>query len=62
MMATTIYLWFRSFSVKDKFQSAMIIRSLVTFIAAYHYMCIFNLWVEAYLFHSMMLTATWTGS
>jgi len=50
MMATTIYLWFRSFSVKDKFQSAVIISGLVTFIAAYHYMRIFNSWVEAYHF------------
>jgi len=50
MMATTIYLWFRSFSVKDKFQSAVIISGLVTFIAAYHYMRIFNSWVEAYEF------------
>jgi bacteriorhodopsin len=50
MMATTIYLWFRSFSVKDKFQSAVVISGLVTFIAAYHYMRIFNSWVEAYSF------------
>jgi len=50
MMATTIYLWFRSFAVKDKFQSAVIISGLVTFIAAYHYMRIFNSWVEAYRF------------
>ena len=28
MMATTIYLWFRSFLVKDKFQSAVIIIGL----------------------------------
>jgi len=50
MMATTIYLWFRSVSVKDKYQSAVIISGLVTFIAAYHYMRIFNSWVEAYRF------------
>jgi len=50
MMATTIYLWFRSFAVKDKFQSAVVISGLVTFIAAYHYMRIFNSWVEAYSF------------
>ena len=53
MMATTIYLWFRSFSVKDKFQSAVIISGLVTFIAAYHYMRIFNSWVEAYHFEGI---------
>jgi len=48
MMATTMYLWFRSFSVKDQYRSAVIISGLVTFIAAYHYMRIFNSWVEAY--------------
>merc|ERR1712014_458599 len=47
-MATTLYLWFRSFAVKDKYQSAVIISGLVTFIAAYHYMRIFNSWVDAY--------------
>jgi len=56
MMATTIYLWFRSFSVKDKFQSAVIISGLVTFIAAYHYMRIFNSWVEAYHFPEIGVT------
>jgi bacteriorhodopsin len=50
MMATTMYLWFRSFAVKEKYQSAVIISGLVTFIAAYHYMRIFNSWVEAYHF------------
>merc|ERR1712022_100914 len=50
MVATTMYLWFRSFAVKDKFQSAVIISGLVTFIAAYHYFRIFNSWVEAYSF------------
>merc|ERR1719446_277537 len=47
-MATTMYLWFRSFAVKDKFQSAVLISGLVTFIAAYHYIRIFNSWVDAY--------------
>jgi len=48
MMATTMYLWFRSFAVKDKYQSAVVISGLVTFIAAYHYIRIFNSWVDAY--------------
>jgi len=48
MMATTIFLWFRSFAVKDQYKSAVIISGLVTFIAAYHYMRIFNSWVNAY--------------
>merc|ERR1719401_823775 len=48
MMATTMYLWFRSTAVHDKFQSAVLISGLVTFIAAYHYARIFNSWVDAY--------------
>merc|ERR1711865_1273337 len=37
MMATTMYLWFRSFAVKDQYKSAVLISGLVTFIAAYEY-------------------------
>merc|ERR1712232_1505621 len=47
-MATTMYLWFRSTAVRDQFKSAVLISGLVTFIAAYHYIRIFNSWVEAY--------------
>merc|ERR1712086_1247473 len=48
MMATTMFLWFRSFAVADKYKSAVLISGLVTFIAAYHYIRIFNSWVDAY--------------
>jgi len=48
MMATTMFLWFRSFAVQEKYRSAVLISGLVTFIAAYHYIRIFNSWVEAY--------------
>jgi bacteriorhodopsin len=48
MMSTTMYLWFRAFAVQEKYRSAVLISGLVTFIAAYHYMRIFNSWVEAY--------------
>merc|ERR1711871_1014144 len=48
MMATTMYLWFRSTAVTDKYKSALVISGLVTFIAAYHYIRIFNSWVDAY--------------
>merc|ERR1712139_358124 len=47
-MATTMYLWFRAFAVADKHKSAVLISGLVTFIAAYHYIRIFNSWVDAY--------------
>merc|ERR1711948_255274 len=50
MMATTMYLWFRSTAVRDQFKSAVLISGLVTFIAAYHYIRIFNSWVEAYAY------------
>jgi bacteriorhodopsin len=48
MMATTLFLWLKVYSVVPKFQTPVIISGLVTFIAAYHYMRIFNSWVEAY--------------
>jgi hypothetical protein len=48
MMATTMFLWFRAVAVKDQYKSAVVISGLVTFIAAYHYIRIFNSWVEAY--------------
>merc|ERR1711988_612229 len=48
MMATTVFLWFRATSVKEQFKSAVFISGLVTFIAAYHYIRIFNSWVDAY--------------
>jgi len=57
MMATTMFLWFRSFGVKDKYQSAVIISGLVTFIAAYHYFRIFNSWVEGYKYTTLPLQA-----
>merc|ERR1712166_707899 len=47
-MATTWDLWFRSASVAGQYKSAVLISGLVTFIAAYHYIRIFNSWVEAY--------------
>merc|ERR1712025_1085372 len=56
MMATTMYLWFRSFAVLDKYKSAVLISGLVTFIAAYHYIRIFNSWVEAYEYKPAVLS------
>jgi len=52
MMATTMYLWFRANHVKDHYKSAVFISGLVTFIAAYHYVRIFNSWVDAYKYHA----------
>jgi len=50
MMATTLFLWMRVPSINAKYQTALIISGLVTFIAAYHYMRIFNSWTEAYTY------------
>merc|ERR1711865_156492 len=52
MMATTMYLWFRSTAVADTYKSAVVISGLVTFIAAYHYIRIFNSWVGAYHYNA----------
>merc|ERR1712238_441446 len=56
MMATTMFLWFRSTAVKDQYKSAVLISGLVTFIAAYHYIRIFNSWVGAYRYMDWLLT------
>merc|ERR1719449_263336 len=61
MMATTMYLWFRAFAVKAQYQSAVLISGLVTFIAAYHYIRIFNSWVDAYHYAPGQNAPTLTG-
>jgi bacteriorhodopsin len=48
MMASTIFFWLRVGSIHEKYKSALVITGLVTFIAAYHYIRIFNSWVDAY--------------
>jgi len=57
MMATTMFLWFRSTAVKPQYKSAVLISGLVTFIAAYHYIRIFNSWVDAYKYGRTTVTA-----
>ena len=46
MMSTTLFLRMRVPAVKNQYQSALIISGMVTFIAAYHYLCVFNSWVD----------------
>jgi len=61
MMATTIFLWARVPSINEEFKSALLISGLVTFIAAYHYMRIFNSWNASYNYAadgSLNLTGT----
>jgi bacteriorhodopsin len=58
MMATTIFCWMRVRDAAPKYRSALVITGLVTFIAAYHYMRIFNSWVEAYEWDGSGLSKT----
>lgn len=48
MMATTVFLWMRVPSMTERYKTALFISGLVTFIAAYHYLRIFNSWTESY--------------
>jgi len=50
MASSTAFFWLRVNSVHEKYKSALVISGLVTFIAAYHYVRIFNSWTEAYMF------------
>merc|ERR1712003_418922 len=50
MAASTMFFWLRIGSVHEKYKSALVISGLVTFIAAYHYVRIFNSWTEGYEF------------
>merc|ERR1711879_976165 len=52
MMSTTLFLWMRAPSISPRYQTAVLISGLVTFIAAYHYIRIFNSWVDAYEYPS----------
>merc|ERR1712023_588906 len=48
MAASTTFFWLRLPSIAEKYKSALVITGLVTFIASYHYLRIFNSWVDAY--------------
>jgi len=50
MMACTVFFWLRLGSVAEQYKTALVITGLVTFIAFYHYVRIFNSWNEAYTF------------
>merc|ERR1712224_307916 len=50
MMSCTLFLWMRVPAVTERYKTALIISGMVTFIAAYHYIRIFNSWVEAYAY------------
>jgi len=50
MSMSTLFFWLRLGSIHEKYKSAMTITGLVTFIAAYHYVRIFNSWTDSYEF------------
>merc|ERR1712093_506831 len=52
MLSCTVFLWMRVPAVTERYKTALIISGLVTFIAAYHYIRIFNSWVDAYHYPS----------
>merc|ERR1712227_775648 len=50
MMASTVFFWLRLWGVAEEYRTALCITGLVTFIAFYHYVRIFNSWVDSYEF------------
>jgi len=55
------FLWMRVPSIVSKYRTALIISGMVTFIAAYHYMRIFNSWVDAYKYSTDSADPALTG-
>jgi bacteriorhodopsin len=58
MMASTIYFFFHAHLVQHKYRTALCVSGLVTLIAMYHYLRIFNSWVEAYEFAPVTAEST----
>ena len=48
MGAATMFFWLQLGNVSHKYRTALTITGIVTFIAFYHYVRIFNSWVEAF--------------
>lgn len=58
MAAATAFLWLSRSQVAPAYRTALTISGLVTAIAAYHYLRIFESWSSAYLFEGGVVTAT----
>lgn len=56
--AATIFFWFGRSQVSHHYKTAMTVTGLVTFIALYHYVRIFDSWGEAYQVSNGVVTAT----
>ena len=50
MAASTVFFFLRLSSFKEEYRAALCFTGLVTFIAFYHYVRIFNSWVDSYEF------------
>merc|ERR1712203_1215306 len=48
MGSATIFFWLQLANVSKSYRTALTITGIVTFIATYHYIRIFNSWVEAF--------------
>lgn len=58
MAAATLFLWLSRSQVAPAYRTALTISGLVTAIAAYHYLRIFESWNEAYILKDGIVTAT----
>ncbi len=58
MAAATLFLWLSRSQVAPAYRTALTISGLVTAIAAYHYLRIFESWNEAYILKDGVVTAT----
>lgn len=60
LAAATIFFWLGRSQVTARYKTALTITGLVTFIAAYHYLRIFESWSEAYQYVDGTIQATGT--
>ena len=58
MAASTLFFWLRLPSIAEKYKSALVITGLVTAIASYHYLRIFNSWTSAYMYGAPTMNGT----
>ncbi|MCK9826199.1 bacteriorhodopsin-like, partial [Nocardioides cavernae] len=58
MAAATAFLWLSRSQVAPAYRTALTISGLVTAIAAYHYLRIFESWNEAYSFKDGLIATT----
>lgn len=57
-LAATLFFWLGLSQVSDKYKMAVVITGLVTFIAGYHYLRMFDSWGDAYTAVDGVVTST----